>query len=622
MRFVKSFIFVILAFVVTTCFVTTGASFASNQIYTVDRGLIAKHSKDKYWYHLLHYQNGKSTVEDTSFFLSETRKGLVSLELELEKTIEAFFSLDRIDDSHAICKYPARFKWIKSTFSLNDNLFPKPNCKEFNHYFDAISAQTIYISFASENLKNPTSMMGHPFLKIEGSHNGKKVENAVTYFGDYGSENILKFYAKSITSGVKGVFLVEPYQKKLDFYNDEQKRTIWEFKVNLTKDQIDNLVMHIWELNGVDIKYHFVFHNCVTALVDLMKVAEIDNIKNDVLVTPIEVIDEMYDLGYINNNVSLYPSYDYQFRIISNSLNNSEKKEVVDVVHNYNVFNYQINKSNNLQSDANILFASKVALKANSLSNPKQKRQYFDTISKIDDELKQLPEQDLKYDVKNPFSRSKTAQITFGYSKENHKNVAELGFYPVYNSFRNDNSEYLNEFELKLLSLQSKYYQESKKFRVDNIDILKIQSIIDSDNAIGGWSSGLRINFEREDNFINTSRLYPNIEINIGKAKQIFQDKILVYLLLTPSYSYYKDHSNPYIYSEIGLFIRNIKDFKTHINYRKYISSESDYKYQELFSIEEIFFVTKNHNLILGIEKSHGNLNDTKKLYLDYQYNF
>lgn len=618
MLLVKNFI-PLLAFVVLLSIISTKASFSSNQFHNIDENLVVQYSKDKYWAYLLHYNNNKSNIGYSSFFLSKTEREEVDLELELKKTLEAFFNRDHLDDSHAICKYPARFNWIKSTFHLNDNLFPKPLCKELDHYLRSISAKKIYISFASENLKNPTSMMGHPFLKIEGNKNGHKIEHSVTYFGDYGTENILKFYAKSITSGVKGIFLVEPYRKKLNFYNDEQKRTIWEFEINLNKEQINNLILHIWELYRIDVKYHFIFHNCVSALIDLLKVAGIDNIKSNILITPIEMIDEMHDMGYISNDVSLYPSYDYQFRIISN-LTDDEKKKINEIVSDYDSFNKKID-GKNFQADANILFASKIALQAKSLDNSDQKQQYINTISKIDERLKKLPKHNLRYDTKNPFSRNRTSQVAVGYGREAHENVTKLEFYPVYNSFQNDNSNYLNEFELKLLSFESKYYQKSERLRVDKINLLKIQSIIDSNEVIGGWSSGLNINFERENNLPDTSKLYPNFEVSIGKAKQILSNNVLLYFLISPGYSYYQGNNNLYVYPEIGFFIRNINSFKTHFKYRKYFS-DNDYKYKESLSIEEIFFITKNHSAIFELENIRSDFDNVRKLYLKYQYSF
>jgi hypothetical protein len=358
----------------------------------------------------------------------------------------------------------------------------------------------------------------------------------------------------------------------------------------------------------------------VIALIDLMKVAGIDDIDSSAIITPIEMIDEMQDAGHISKDISLLPSYDYQFRIISNLLSDREISKIDEIVKNDNLKEGAIVR-NDLQEEANIFFASRIALYAKSLDDIDQKQRYNDLLHKIENKLEKLPKHNLKYDVKNPFSRSRTAQVTIGYGKEDKENVTTLQFYPVYNSFQNNNANYLNEFELKLLSFESKYYQKSEKFRIDRITLLKVQNIIDSNRVIRGWSSGLNINFEKEDNSPNTSRLYPNFDVNIGKAKQILSNNVLLYLLVSPGYSYYKKGNNLYVYPEIGFFIRNFHNFKTHFRYRKYFSM-NDYKYKESLMIEEIFFIKKNHSVILELEKINGGLADIEKLHLKYQYNF
>ena len=132
------------------------------------------------WKALLHVSNGKLNIADPNFILS---KDNFSLRNELEKTIYSFFEDIDKGDSHGICKFPARFFWIKSELNLDDNSLPHVQCTEFEEYLKQAPADEISLVFVSENVSNPSSMMGHVFLKLSG-HNYKSnyVEHAVSFF--------------------------------------------------------------------------------------------------------------------------------------------------------------------------------------------------------------------------------------------------------------------------------------------------------------------------------------------------------------------------------------------------------------------------------------------------------
>ena len=53
--------------------------------------------KHPYWLKLLHYENGKSIINDKKFFLS--KEGMTNPKKELEATLKAF------EDTQQICKY-------------------------------------------------------------------------------------------------------------------------------------------------------------------------------------------------------------------------------------------------------------------------------------------------------------------------------------------------------------------------------------------------------------------------------------------------------------------------------------------------------------------------------------
>jgi len=67
------------------------------------------------WRRLLHYRNfagwDNSQADSERFFLAE--KGYEDLRAELFALLDqSTTNLDKIDDQHAICRFPARTKWL------------------------------------------------------------------------------------------------------------------------------------------------------------------------------------------------------------------------------------------------------------------------------------------------------------------------------------------------------------------------------------------------------------------------------------------------------------------------------------------------------------------------------
>ena len=145
------------------------SSFSSS---TIDSALEKKLFDSHIWKALLHVRNEESKINNSSFLLSNDN---FSLKNELIKTIENF------ENGNNICKYPARYLWLKN--ELPNNNFKKSDCPRFEKYIQNTNPETIELVFASENIKNPSSMMGHVFFKLKSKkdENNKIKQNAVSF---------------------------------------------------------------------------------------------------------------------------------------------------------------------------------------------------------------------------------------------------------------------------------------------------------------------------------------------------------------------------------------------------------------------------------------------------------
>lgn len=242
--------------------------------------------EDKVWKSLLHLDtNDNPSINTPTFLLSYEN---FSPKNELEKTIQAFQ-----EKSKNICKYPARYLWLSKNFELGLEDFDLKSCQEFENYRKNTNPRNISLVFVSEDVSNPTSMMGHIFFKLEGiNHKGNSVENAISFFTIIDTLNLPYLAWQSTISGMKGYFVLKPYQKQIAQYTEDKNRNIWEYSLELNDQQLKLLSYHFWELKDVDITYYFTGYNCATIVNDMLGIISKEQKKDsfNLWLTPKDVI--------------------------------------------------------------------------------------------------------------------------------------------------------------------------------------------------------------------------------------------------------------------------------------------------------------------------------------------
>lgn len=242
--------------------------------------------EDKVWKSLLHLdKNDKPSINTKTFLLSYDD---FSSKNEFNKTIDYFKK-----DKRNICKYPARFFWLSQNSDLTFKEFDLNSCNRFNTYVQNTNPYNISLVFVSEDVSNPTSMMGHIFFKLDGvNYKGSHVKNAISFFTIIDTLNLPYLALESTVLGMKGYFVLKPYQKQIAQYTQNKERNIWEYSLDLTQNDIKLLTYHFWELKDVDITYYFTGYNCATIVDDLLNIVSKSSSKDNLnlWVTPKDVI--------------------------------------------------------------------------------------------------------------------------------------------------------------------------------------------------------------------------------------------------------------------------------------------------------------------------------------------
>jgi Domain of unknown function (DUF4105) len=237
------------------------------------------------WHRLLHYisnltSSGVHSLADSpAFFLAPD--GKINPQAELEATLASFFSdaEETNDRQNAQCQFVARHAWLDRELGFDPARLPVQPCKRFQAWREALNPQGVTLVFPAAHLNNPSSMYGHTLLRVDARDQDERTRllaYAVNYTANTTETNGIVFAINGLFGTYPGNFSMMPYYLKVREYNDLENRDIWEYELNLTPQEIDRLLMHIWELGPVWFDYYFFDENCAYYLLEALEVARTD----------------------------------------------------------------------------------------------------------------------------------------------------------------------------------------------------------------------------------------------------------------------------------------------------------------------------------------------------------
>lgn len=264
-------------------------------------------SDSKQWSHLLHYRKHPFTGryisqnDSPNFFLAENGKS--SLSAELKTDLQQFLVTDLADNQSAQCKFPARYNWIKK--QLPELNFVDQSCSELDEWRAQLSAEYLTLVFPASHINSPSSMYGHTFIRLDKKDvtSNKLLAYSVNFAANANpDDNELVFSWKGLTGGYPGVVSVLPYYAKTNEYSHMEYRDIWEYKLNLSKEETDQFVSHIWETKDTFFDYFFFDENCSYRLLALLDASsERIDVTDDFMFTamPVDTIRALQQRGIV-----------------------------------------------------------------------------------------------------------------------------------------------------------------------------------------------------------------------------------------------------------------------------------------------------------------------------------
>ncbi|MBP9708076.1 MAG: DUF4105 domain-containing protein [Oligoflexales bacterium] len=295
------------------------------------------------WRALLFYSprnffSSNSLVDSPDFFLSpEGRKDSIT---ELRQNIILALASENTAltlESYR-CRFPARYEFLKNYLSdLKKQVEDCPHVKEF---LSGIAPESITLVFSSFYLNNPASMMGHTFLRFNRSINDERIKSplldyALNFAANQTSTNPFVYTVLGLTGGFGGTFSLSPYYSKVGEYAQYESRDLWEYELNLTREEVRRLFLTTLELGPQVINYFYIDENCSYVMLFLLDAArptlELASLFRSI-VTPTDTMRAVFDAGVVRS-VEYLPSQRSKFLHFYKKLNSQERNLLENILN-------------------------------------------------------------------------------------------------------------------------------------------------------------------------------------------------------------------------------------------------------------------------------------------------
>lgn len=232
--------------------------------------------KDQQWLRLLHFRRTfpifQSQADGPHFFVA--KDGNKNPESEMKAFAKALCDesllstgKERISKMPARCQFPAREDYLLKNLNLAKAPWPTPSCPDLNQFRERMSAGGLTLVFSSYYPNNPSSVFGHTLVRVNKKINGKMISSpllsqGVNYAATTDTKNPIKYALWGLFGGFPGEYASMPYFYKVREYSDSESRDLWEYDLNLTAEQVNLFVDHVWELGFTHFNYYYFNENC------------------------------------------------------------------------------------------------------------------------------------------------------------------------------------------------------------------------------------------------------------------------------------------------------------------------------------------------------------------------
>lgn len=296
-----------------------------NSQFIVETALNQKLEFSRAWLNLVHYKKTwtggyLAQPDGANFFLAT--EGKTNPKSELIASLREIINPSADGDLNARCRFPARTRWLKN--ELNLNLGPEPVCPKYFAFREKVRAKSATLVFSSYFINNPSSAFGHSLIRLNrgeqasGHESAQLLDYGINYAANMDTDNPILYAVKGIAGLFGGTFTAMPYYYKVRQYGDFESRDLWEYDLNLSPEEIEQFVAHIWEVGDIAFDYFYLSENCSYHMLSTLEAAAPRLVLTDKLpywVIPADTIKVAWQHRDLVKDIQYRPSLHTQLKV-------------------------------------------------------------------------------------------------------------------------------------------------------------------------------------------------------------------------------------------------------------------------------------------------------------------
>lgn len=362
------------------------------------------------------------------------------------------------------------------------------------------------------------SFFGHTLLRLNHDPNSPEatplLDYGVNYAADPTTFNPMLYAMLGMTGGFQGTFSSIPYYLKVEEYADFERRDIWEYDLNLSQAELDRLLVHLWTLGQFRIRYFYFDMNCSYMLLTLLDAAKPELSLAERFhgwVIPSDTLHALNDVPGLVSRVGYRPSSLSRLRFLADRLNADERKLFFDLVELKRSPDQMLKQPPSVATlDASLeYFRFKKAAQSHRLTPDQSLQNQMLLIARS-----QMPEPapdfsgleaNRKPDAPEAGHRSARIQLAGGINPRNSDTFTELGYRAAFHDLNAYPIGFAPLSQVELFQLKLRYYDDRKKFRLNQLDLVSVYSLspISSLLARPSWAAELGLRPARQSSCVD-----------------------------------------------------------------------------------------------------------------------
>lgn len=493
---------------------------------------------------------------------------------------------------------------------------PKVECSDFEYLMEQMSPDSVSLIFPFTQGSSPSSMFGHTFLRIDSKTKPKMLSYAFNYASESNDDdNHLQYMYKGFFGGYKGSYSLMPYYAKIKEYRDLEERDIWEYDLNFTKEETQQMLRHIWEVEVNYSWYYFFTKNCSYKMLWMMEAARPGlNLRKyfNYHVIPSETIRAVIDENLVNEH-HYRPSRSTKVVAYESRLKDEDIEDVFSLSGaKLKPQNYLQESNSDAQTKRFVLEASSEFVEYDYLKKDINETLYKSRIYEILKTRASLGEGEhieISTPV-DPMLSHRSFRVTAGVGTRNSETLGFIGVRPANHSIEDFDVGYSEGAQVEFMDLLFSYAEDD--FNVERATIISVAALTPKSEFFKPNSYRFSLGFDRE--FLNEKTEF-TANYSLGGT---WGNSLGYLYLLVDVLVYTDDFLTVGLGGIAGVTLYQSEDFKTNIevNQRIYHTGED----QLLFTFSQHYRLSQNTAISVSydyVEKYEPDW-DTFKLSFDY----